>query len=121
MAGPSRSLSRPSTATLGVAGFALAYFGLTWFSSLFIHEPEGIAGIWPASGLALVAMLVTSRRLWPLLAVIVVAANLRHEHAVRTWRCAPAFGFSLVNTVEPRRGGRGAHRRRQAVPPRALR
>ena len=100
MAGRSRSLSRPSVVTLGVAGFAVAYFGLTWFSSLFVHEPEGIAGIWPASGLALVAMIVTKRRLWPLLAAIVAAANLL-TNTLSDMALAPALGFSLVNTAEP--------------------
>lgn len=100
MAGPARSFSRPSAATLGVAGFAIAYFGLTWFSSLFVHEPEGIAGIWPASGAALVAMLVTEKRRWPVFAAIVVAANMV-TNTMADMALPAAFGFSLVNAAEP--------------------
>ena len=100
MVGPSRSPSRPSATTLGVAGFAVAYFGLTWFSSLFIHEPEGIAGIWPASGLALGAMILTGRKLWPVLTAIVIAANVV-MNTVADMTLLPALGFSLVNAAEP--------------------
>ncbi len=78
----------------------MAYFGLTWFSSLFIHEPEGIAGIWPASGAALAAMLVTEKRRWPLLAGIAVVANVV-TNTTSGMAIPPSLGFALVNAAEP--------------------
>jgi len=83
-----------------VGAFALVYLGLTWFSSAFVHEPEGIAGFWPASGLALLAMMVARRSRWPLLAAIVLVANMV-TNTLSDMAALPALGFSLVNTAEP--------------------
>jgi PAS domain S-box-containing protein len=50
---------------LWIAGAALIYFSVARLSLLLIFEPEGIAAIWPPSGIFLSAILLTRRELRP--------------------------------------------------------
>src|SRR5687768_14402381 len=57
-----------------VAGFALTYFVLCRLSLAFVFRAEGTAGIWPAAGVALAALLLLGRSLrCPMLLAIGIA------------------------------------------------
>lgn len=51
-----------------IASIAIIYFLTAWASMLLLFKPEGIAAVWPASGLFLSALLLTRRDLRPWLA-----------------------------------------------------
>src|SRR5438105_15469436 len=55
-------------------GIALAYFLSARIALNLIVQPEGIAAIWPPSGLLLAVMVLRSRRSWPLTLLAVGAA-----------------------------------------------
>ena len=65
-----RGLFFPARSSLGrnvlwIASIALLYFAVARFSLLFVFEPEGIAAIWPLSGIFLSAILLTRRDMRP--------------------------------------------------------
>jgi PAS domain S-box-containing protein len=85
-------------ATMGVAYFAALRLGL-----FFVAEPEGIASIWPASGLALAFLLLGPRSEWAeVLGVIFftnIAGNLSSGNSLPV-----SIGYAMANTLEPMLG-----------------
>lgn len=83
-----------------LAAVALSYGIAARLSLLFVIEPQHVAGIWPAAGIALGAFLLTQPRRWPLVvagvAIAVIVANL----AGNVPR-GMTFGFAVASTVEP--------------------
>ena len=73
--GPESNIGSPSSVrpswwrnTLWIATVALIYFATARLSLLLLFQPEGIAAIWPPSGIFLAAILLTRRDLRPWLA-----------------------------------------------------
>jgi PAS domain S-box-containing protein len=64
---------------LWIAAIALIYFLVARFSLSFIFKPEGIAAIWPPSGIFLSAILLTRRNLRPYLIVALFLTDLAAE------------------------------------------
>jgi serine phosphatase RsbU (regulator of sigma subunit)/anti-sigma regulatory factor (Ser/Thr protein kinase) len=76
-------------------GLALAYFGAAKLGlALAVATPSATA-IWPPTGIALVALVLGGRRLWPGVAVGAFAANATNDVAVYT-----AAGITIGNTLE---------------------
>ena len=80
-------------------GIGLLYLLLARASLFFVSQPEGVAAIWPPSGLALAALLLTKRRPRPGVLTAIFLANL----------CANLLGgsalslslvFALANSFE---------------------
>jgi PAS domain S-box-containing protein len=96
-----RSLSRH---LLTLALFGLVYYGAVQLGLLFMLQPERTAVIWPASGVALAALLLTRRRDWrPILAMIFLVNLGLDLHT--GYSPAVSAGFALANTLEPALGG----------------
>ncbi len=62
-----------------VAAIALIYFAIARLSLLLVFEPEGIAAIWPCSGVFLSAVLLTRRGLRPYLVLVLWATDFTAE------------------------------------------
>jgi PAS domain S-box-containing protein len=78
---------------------AIAYWVAVRLGLLLVAQPEGVASIWPASGLALAVLLLSPKSQWTkLLAVIFVtnaAGNLSGGNNLPV-----SLGFALANTLE---------------------
>ena len=74
------SLSIPSGKEfLYLGGGAIIYFMVARLSLTFVLEPEGIAAIWPPSGIFLASILICRRHLRPWLALTLFATDLVAE------------------------------------------
>jgi PAS domain S-box-containing protein len=86
--------------TAGLAGFAIAYLATVRLGLLFVAQPEGVASIWPVSGLALAVLLLNPKNQWSKLLVVFFVTN-----AVGNWSggnsLPVSLGFALANTLEP--------------------
>jgi hypothetical protein len=86
-----------------LAFIALAYFVAARLGLLFVVQPENFAGIWPASGVALAALLLSpwTERFAVLVVIFAVNAlsNLTTGNSL-----AVSAGFALANTLEPALG-----------------
>ena len=83
----------------GLVLVACAYWGVVRLGLLLVAQPEGIASIWPASGLALAALLLNSKKQWPkLLAVIFIAGAAGNISAGNG--LTVSLGFALANSIE---------------------
>ena len=82
-----------------LAVVAFAYWATVRLGLLLVARPEGIASVWPASGLALAVLLLRPKRQWAkLLAVIFVtnaAGNLHGGNSLPV-----SLGYALANTLE---------------------
>ncbi len=82
-----------------LAVVAIAYWAAVRLGLLLVARPEGIASVWPASGLALAVLLLRPKRRWgKLLAVIFVtnaAGNLNGGNSLPV-----TLGFALANALE---------------------
>ena len=92
--------SRSLTVRIGLlVVFGLAYLLSTRLGLLFISQAEGIAVVWPASGVLLAALQLSKRRIWPvilLLAFLInVSLNLAADYPVSV-----ALGFAVVECIE---------------------
>lgn len=79
---------------------ALAYFVAARFGLFFVVLPEGLAGIWPASGVALASLLLNERRTWPGILGAIFAVNLFSNLMVDNSVFISAC-FAFANTLEP--------------------
>jgi integral membrane sensor domain MASE1 len=79
--------------------FALLYFLIARASLAFIVQPQGIAAVWPPSGLLLAALLLSNRRSWPLLLLLVAGGiTLANLFSGNSW--VVSLGFALANIIE---------------------
>jgi len=82
-----------------LALIAGAYFASVRLGLLFVVQPEWIASIWPPSGVALAALLLSNRRKWISILLVIlivnVAGNLTGGNTL-----VVSLGFGLVNTFE---------------------
>lgn len=86
-------------AALGILLFGVAYFLLARLGLALVTPVEQVAVIWPASGLAMAAMVLAPRRSWPVLALVVLAANLMAQSLSRA--VEPAIvALAAVNALE---------------------
>ena len=80
--------------------FAIAYWISVRLGLLLVAHPEGIATIWPASGLGLGILLLSPKHKWWKLLAVIFATN-----AAGNWSggnsITVSLGFALANTVEP--------------------
>ena len=78
---------------------AIAYWVAVRLGLLFVTQPEGVASIWPASGLALAILLLGPKRRWPILLAVIFVTN-----AAGNWSGGNplwvSLGFALANTLE---------------------
>lgn len=88
-----------------LALFAVSYWLLARIGLYFVFQPEGIAAIWPVSGLALAALsLAKEGERYKYAASIFVANFLANIAAGNPF--ATGLGFAAVGTVEPLLGWR---------------
>ncbi|MDO8210640.1 sensor domain-containing diguanylate cyclase [Conexibacter sp. CPCC 206217] len=59
------------------------YLGLACAGLKLVDPDDGAAVIWPAAGLAMGALVVAPRRMWPALAVVILLANFAAQILVR--------------------------------------
>jgi diguanylate cyclase (GGDEF)-like protein len=95
----------PSGASLGRELIGLLFFSITyWFAVrlglLLVAQPEGIASIWPVSGLALAILLLNPKSRWVKLLAVIFVTNV-----IGNWSGGNSLwvglGYALVNTLEP--------------------
>jgi PAS domain S-box-containing protein len=83
---------------------ALAYFAAARLGLALVLRPEGLAGFWPASGVALAALLLTETTGWPaILATIFTINTLSNLLSGST--PGTSVWLSMANTFEPALGG----------------
>lgn len=84
----------------GLTLIAAAYWSIARAGLLLTAQTEGVASVWPASGLALAALLLNPKRLWSKLLAVIFAVNL----AVRLDggdSLPVSLGFAFANVLEP--------------------
>ncbi len=82
---------------LWFSAIALIYYIIGRLSSNLIFEPEGIIAIWPASGIFLSAILLTKRKLRPVLVVVLFLTDLLVESkAGFSMNLSLVFAFSVT-------------------------
>ncbi len=100
---PSKEAGRPFHEVFRLILIAVVYFVSVRGGLLFVAQPEGIASIWPPSGVALAALLLSNRDKWlPVLLTIFatnIAGNLTGGNSLPV-----SFGFALANILEPTLG-----------------
>lgn len=99
LGGRVRGLIEPRTLFLFLL-VAVAYGLAARLSLLFVLEPHAVAGIWPAAGIALGALLLTPPRRWPV-ALVAVAAAAAAANLASAGPRGLTPGFVVANTVEP--------------------
>ena len=84
-----------------LVAFGICYFIAARVGLLFIMQPEGIASIWPPSGLALAALILMQRRKWVLVVIFATntVGNLTGGNSLPM-----SLGFALANSVEAAAG-----------------
>lgn len=79
---------------------AVAYWVSVRVGLLFVAQPEGIASVWPASGLAMAILLLQPKTQWSRILAIFFIIN-----AAGNWNngntLAVSLGFALANILEP--------------------
>ncbi len=79
---------------------AIAYWVAVRLGLLLVAHPEGVASIWPASGLALAVLLLSPQHKWTRMLTVIFVTN-----AAGNWTGGNSFlvslGFALANTIEP--------------------
>jgi PAS domain S-box-containing protein len=82
---------------LWIASVALVYFAMARLSLSFVFEPEGIAAIWPPSGIFLSAILLTRRSLRPWLVGTLFVIDLIAEILTGTsWLVSFLYALTLT-------------------------
>lgn len=83
---------------LVIAG--LVYFLAARFSYLFPDSAQVMAAIWPASGISLAALLLSPRRKWPIVIVVIGAADFLAK--ISLGKSIPfSTGYMIANVLEP--------------------
>jgi integral membrane sensor domain MASE1/anti-sigma regulatory factor (Ser/Thr protein kinase) len=77
------------------AALALAYFGSAKLGLALAFTTPSVTAIWPPTGIALAALVLGGRRLWPGVALGAFAANVTTDIPVYT-----AIGIAIGNTLE---------------------
>jgi PAS domain S-box-containing protein len=100
---PSPPLRVPARRSLGrdalwMASLALAYFLAVELGLHFPFAPHILAPVWPAGGVALAALLIAPRRLWPAILLILFLTDLAAD-LLAGWRLLQNLGFAAVNVV----------------------
>ncbi len=84
---------------LRLAVIALGYGLTVRFGLLLVAQPEGLAAVWPASGLALAIVMLSPRSQWAKLLAVVFAANVAGNWSGGN-SLPVSLGFALANTLE---------------------
>ena len=85
----------PVATAAGIAVLAAAYYGSAKLGLSFAFETASVTAIWPPTGLALAALVLWGRRLWPGVAIGAFLAN--------SWTDLPlaaTIGITIGNTLE---------------------
>jgi signal transduction histidine kinase len=78
---------------------AIAYWLAVQLGLLVVAQPEGVASIWPASGLALAVLLLSPKRQWSILLTIIFVTNALGN--LMGGNSLPvSLGFALANALE---------------------
>ncbi len=97
--GPLEPASKSWRAVLTFVAIGLLYLAVARVCLFFVYTSEGVASIWPPSGLALAVLLLTARRHWPAaISVLFIAntcANLLGSNSLPV-----SLAFALVNCAE---------------------
>jgi serine phosphatase RsbU (regulator of sigma subunit) len=83
------------TLVVTMAGIGLAYFGAAKLGLALAFETPSVTAIWPPTGIALVALVLGGRRLWPGVALGAFLANVTTDVPVYT-----TLGITIGNTLE---------------------
>ncbi|HEX2435106.1 MAG TPA: MASE1 domain-containing protein, partial [Solirubrobacterales bacterium] len=78
-----------------MAGVAVVYFVFAKLGLELASATPSVTAIWPPTGVALAALVLGGRRLWPAIAVGAFAANLTTDVPIYT-----AAGIAVGNTLE---------------------
>jgi PAS domain S-box-containing protein len=82
-----------------LVGIGVAYFLIHHLAFLFPDAEKVLMAIWPAAGVGLAALLLSSRRLWPAIAVVLfVSGHLSDLIAGRPFLAS--LGFMAANVLE---------------------
>ncbi|MBT5055321.1 MAG: response regulator [Gemmatimonadetes bacterium] len=99
--GPTRLIQRP---LLGCVVLAILYFAFARLALVLAFEQTNASPVWPPSGLALAALLLFGRRLWPGVAAGAFLANLvvflENPQGSLTSIVAVSAAMALGNTLE---------------------
>jgi PAS domain S-box-containing protein len=86
---------------VGLALVALAYWLAVRAGLLLVAHPEEVASVWPASGLALAALLLSPKRQWRNLLAVIFIVNAAGNYWSGGNSLLLSLGFALANTLEP--------------------
>ena len=95
---PARSQSRAGLA-LHLLGTGLLYLLLARISLHFVYAPVDVASVWPPSGLALAAVLLTQRRYWPAI-FAVLFASITFANLLASNSLLVSLAFAFANCAE---------------------
>jgi len=84
--------------------FVLVYLLAIYIGLDYVTDPEGYSVIWPASGVALAALLLSPRRQWRLILAAIFVINL-FSNLLFGVSLPVSAGFAFVNTLEPALAG----------------
>ncbi len=79
----------------GVFALAAAYLGAAKLGLSMAFEAEQVTAVWPPTGIALAAILLFGRRMWPGIALGAFIANVTTNETIPT-----AAGIAIGNTLE---------------------
>ena len=80
--------------------FGLSYFGAGILGNIFYFEPERVATFWPASGVFLAGLLLSSYRQWPVLVLAAVVAHVAFDTLVSHKAVTTSLFFTSADVVE---------------------
>lgn len=108
---PFTAVNRKLSTLAGFGALAAVYFGCGKFGLTLAHLYSSISPIWPATGVALAAMLMFGKRAWPAIFVGALLVNLTAVPAAPFWpKLFQAVGIATGNTLEALAGAWLANR-----------
>ncbi len=91
------AVSKRWQSLLWIAAIALVYFAVARFSLSFLFEPEGIAAVWPPSGIFLSAVLLTRKEIRLYLVMVLFFTDLVAEMWAGTpWVVSLVYSAALT-------------------------